>query len=420
MALQVFGISHKTAPIEIRERLAIGEDQLDSALRALAAEPGINEAAILSTCNRTELYCDVNDQSKGQTEDWIVRFQQLDPTVVSNHAYILNDQPAVKHALKVACGLDSMVVGEPQILGQLKQAYRTAIGSGTAGKSLHRLFQYSFHVAKQIRHQTAIGENPVSVAYAAAKLAQQIHGDLSTKTAVLVGAGETISLVANHLLSHNIRSLIIANRTGARADELAGSVGGTTVPFEELDAVLAQADIVVSSTGSRRPIISKSSIENAIAARDGAPIFLVDLAVPRDVDPQVGDIEDAYLYSVDDLNHVVNENTKARAKAAQEAENLIERETLAFDRWSGEISAKDTIVEIKKSADAIKLEATRKAAKRLAAGDPPSEVLELLANTLTNRILHQPVSVLRDASEDDNDELVRIARLLFGEQKNET
>ena len=414
MALQIFGISHKTAPIAIRERLAIGEDLMSSALQTLTEAPGVHEAAILSTCNRTELYCDVADPERSQTLDWIVRFQQLDREVIASHSYTFNEEPAVRHALKVACGLDSMVLGEPQILGQLKQAYRAAIGHGTAGKSLHKLFQFSFHVAKQIRSETAIGENPVSVAYAAAKLAQQIHGNLNSKTAVLVGAGETISLVANHLRGNGIQSLIIANRTLARAQELAQAVGGETVPFEELPATLAQADVLVSSTGSRHAVISKSMVDDAIEARDGEPIFIVDLAVPRDVDPHVEEIEDAYLYTVDDLNHVVSENAKARAAAAKQAEDLIDKEALSYLRWAGEVNTKSAIVDIRAHADELKQEVLLKALKRLEAGDAPEQVLNLLANNLTNRILHQPLRTLRDAPEDGDEEVVRIARLLLG------
>ena len=418
MALQIFGISHKTAPIAIRERLAIGEDLMPSALKTLTEAPGVREAAILSTCNRTELYCDVTSPDQGHALDWIVQFQQLDRELVASHSYTFNEQPAVHHTLKVACGLDSMVLGEPQILGQLKQAYRAAIGHGTAGKALHKLFQFSFHIAKQIRSETAIGENPVSVAYAAAKLAQQIHGDLGTKTAVLIGAGETISLVANHLSGNGIKNLIIANRTLARAEELADSVGGRTVPFEDLGNILREADILVSSTGSRHAVVSKAMVEHAIEARDGEPVFIVDLAVPRDIDPHVEEIEDAYLYTVDDLNHVVSENAKARAAAAKQAESLIEQEALSYLRWAGEANTKGAIVDIRENADQLKQEALIKALKRLEAGDSPEQALNLLANTLTNRLLHQPLRALRDAPEDGDEEIVRIARLLLG--KNST
>ena len=418
MTLQVFGISHKTAPIEIRERLAIGEDILSSALQSLTEHPQINEAAILSTCNRTEVYCDVLDLGKGHAEDWIVRYQDLDPSVIANHSYTYNEQVAVRHALKVACGLDSMVLGEPQILGQLKQAYRAATGYGTAGTALHKLFQFSFHIAKQIRHETAIGENPVSVAYAAAKLAQQIHGDLSHKTAVLVGAGETITLVANHLRGIGIRSLMIANRTISRAQELASAVDGETIPFERLADYLSKADVIVSSTGARHAVVSKPMVEDAIEARDGEPIFIVDLAVPRDVEPQVEELEDAYLYTVDDLNHVVSENAKARANAAEQAEALIEQQSLSYLQWAGDDDAKSVITEIRNHTEGLKQEALAKAAKRLEAGDPPEKVLNLLAHTLSNRILHQPMKALREAPDDGDQELVRIARLLLGKNKD--
>lgn len=416
MALQIFGISHKTAPIGIRERLAIGEEQLPLALQALTATPGITEAAILSTCNRTELYCEINDSNQRHAEEWIVRFQDLDAQLIASHSYTFRDHSAVLHALNVACGLDSMVLGEPQILGQLKQAYRAAIGHGTAGKTLHKLFQFSFHVAKQVRSETAIGDNPVSVAYAAAKLAEQIHGDLTKKTAVLVGAGETISLVANHLRGRGIQRMIISNRTIERARELAKIVNGETIALENITSVLPEADILVSSTGSREAIITKPMVEQAIIKRARNPIFLVDLAVPRDVEPDVAELEEAYLYSVDDLNQVVSENAKARENAAQQAQLLIERESHNYLQWSQAEQARTVIVDINNQAEDIKQEALNKARKRLQAGDAPEEVLSLLANTLTKRILHQPIKALHSADLGSDEEVARIARLLLGKQ----
>ena len=420
MSLQIFGISHKTAPIDVRERLAIGPEQLPLALRELTQLDDVDEALILSTCNRTELYCEAGHDAARHPLDWLVRFNRVDDDLVRAHSYTLSEMPAVRHALKVACGLDSMVLGEPQILGQLKQAYRVATGEGTAGRKLHRLFQFSFSVAKQVRTETAIGENPVSVAYAASKLAHQIHGDLKDKTALLIGAGETIELVANHLRAAGIQRMMIANRTFARARELGASVDGHAIAFEDIPKHLPVADIIVSSTASREPIISKSAVELALTARNQRSIFIVDLAVPRDVDTAAGDLEAVYLYSVDDLNHVVQENAKSRELAAKQAEAIIDVQAQNYLEWLQGDSAVRAINDIRAAADEVRSETLAQAQRRLAAGDDPEQVLDVLANRLVSRLLHRPLSELRAAGADGDDELIDHAqRLLGGEDHQE-
>lgn len=410
MSIRIIGVSHKTAPLDVREQLAVDPEQLPSTLHGLSADTGLSEILILSTCNRTELYCNVEPGANADPLAWLVRHNGIDPMLLESHLYTLDEEHAVRHALRVACGLDSMALGEPQILGQLKQAYQAAVGQGTAGKILNRLFQHSFYVAKQIRTHTAIGENPVSVAYAAVKLGVQIHGDLSDKTALLVGAGDTITLVAHHLRSNKIADLIIANRTLERSQELASRVNGKAVTLNELPANLAEADILISSTASRLPLITKAAVGAAIKTRRGAPMYIVDLAVPRDVEPGVAELNDVYLYTVDDLNQVVGENTRLREAAAVEAEEMVNIQAQSYMDWLQTQDSTQTIVAIRARADDLKNQQLNKARRRLAAGDDPADVLSSLANGLVNQFLHKPTMKIREAAMDGQDEIVRIAR----------
>lgn len=413
MSIRIFGISHKTAPIDVRERLVVSADELPAALDGLVQEGGVAEALILSTCNRTELYCKLRPDTYGHPLDWLVRYNGIEASIIESHIYTLEQEHAVRHALRVACGLDSMVLGEPQILGQLKEAYRTAVDQGTAGKILNRLFQHAFYVAKQVRTQTAIGENPVSVAFAAVKLAKQIHGDLSDKTALLVGAGDTITLVARHLRASNIAQLIIANRSFGRSQELATRFKGRAVTLDKLPQHLAAADIIVSSTASRLPLITEGAIRTALKARRRAPMFIVDLAVPRDVEPGAGEVADVYLYSVDDLNQVVGENARLREGAAAQAEEMVNIQAQSYMDWLQGQDSTQAIVAIRDQADRIKAQLVEKARRRLAAGDDAEDVVAALANGLVNRLLHNPTVKIREAAVDGRDEIVRVARDLL-------
>ncbi len=417
MAIKILGVSHKTAPIAIRERVAVDPERLPAALHGLVRDGGASEALILSTCNRTEVYCNVDNQSLRHPLDWLVRFNGVDPRDVASHVYSYDEENAVRHALRVACGLDSMVLGEPQILGQLKQAYRIAVGQGTAGKLLNRLFQHSFFVAKQVRTQTAIGENPVSVAFAAVKLARQIHGDLSDKTALLIGAGETITLVAHHLQTNRIKQLMVANRTLARSQELAERTDGTAIALDELPNHLADADIIVSSTAARLPLITEGAIRNASKARRRAPMFIVDLAVPRDVEPGAADVENVYLYSVDDLNHVISENSRLREAAANEAEEMINIQAQSYMDWLAGQDSTETIVEIRAHAEIARRELVAKARRRLDAGDDPGAVIDALGNALVARLMHGPTVRIREAAQDGRDDIVLLGRELLTKDK---
>lgn len=414
MAILVFGVNHRTAPIEVREQVALDAEQLPAALAGALETGGTREAVILSTCNRTEFYLSGDDLSEATMADWLVRFKSLDAATVSGHFYTLEDEHAVRHALRVACGLDSMVLGEPQILGQLKQAYQSSVTGNAVGKTLGKLMQYAFSVAKKVRTETAIGQTPVSVAYAAVRLAKQIHGDLKSKTALLIGAGDTIGLVAAHLQGQGIRRLIIANRTQARAEELAREVNASVVPFTELAQHLPAADIVVTSTASRVPIITREAVQTAAKARRFAPMFFVDLAVPRDVEASVGKLDDVYLYTVDDLNNVITENLELRAAAAAQAEDIVTQHAQGFLGWLQSLDANETIIGYRRQAEAIRDELLEKARRRLAAGDAADEVLQTLAYGLTNRLIHQPTARIREASVEGRSELVSAARELLG------
>jgi len=305
-------------------------------------------------------------------------------------------------------------LGEPQILGQLKQAYQSSVTGNAVGKTLGKLMQYAFSVAKKVRTETAIGQTPVSVAYAAVRLAKQIHGDLKTKTALLIGAGDTIGLVAAHLQSQGIRRLIIANRTQARAEELAREVKASVVPFTELAQHLPAADIVVTSTASRVPIITREAVQTAAKARRFAPMFFVDLAVPRDVEASVGKLDDVYLYTVDDLNNVITENLELRAAAAAQAEDIVTQHAQGFLGWLQSLDANETIISYRRQAESIRDELLEKARRRLAAGDAADEVLQTLASGLTNRLIHQPTARIREASVEGRSELISAARELLG------
>jgi glutamyl-tRNA reductase len=307
-----------------------------------------------------------------------------------------------------------MVLGEPQILGQLKQAYQSSVTGNAVGKTLGKLMQYAFSVAKKVRTETAIGQTPVSVAYAAVRLAKQIHGDLKTKTALLIGAGDTLGLVAAHLQGQGIRRLIIANRTQARAEELAREVKASVVPFTELAQHLPAADIVVTSTASRVPIITREAVQTAAKARRFAPMFFVDLAVPRDVEASVGKLDDVYLYTVDDLNNVITENLELRAAAAAQAEDIVTQHAQGFLGWLQSLDANETIIGYRRQAEAIRDELLEKARRRLAAGDAADDVLQTLASGLTNRLIHQPTARIREASVEGRSELVSAARELLG------
>jgi glutamyl-tRNA reductase len=413
MRLLALGINHQTAPLELRERAVFDPDQLAGALYDVKQRGIAGEATILSTCNRTELYCRTENDDGSDIVEWLCGYRQLSVDEIRASLYKYPDQEAVKHAFRVAAGLDSMVLGEPQILGQMKEAFATAHKAGVTGKLLNRLFQQTFAVAKQVRTDTAIGASPVSVASASVLLARRLYSDLAQQTVLLIGAGDTIELCARHLKEHGIGHLIVANRTLERARLLADQLGAEAISLAEIATRLADADIVISSTASQLPILGKGAVESALKVRRRRPMLLVDLAVPRDIEPEVSEMGDVYLYAIDDLKDIVQENVQSRMAAAREAEKIIDTRVVDFMRWLKALDAVPTIRALRENADAIREAELRRAQQRLARGEDPAKVIEQLARALTNKFTHAPSDTLRRADHEENDELAAAARRLF-------
>ncbi|MES9962587.1 MAG: glutamyl-tRNA reductase [Candidatus Sedimenticola sp. 20ELBAFRAG] len=413
MALLTLGLNHKTAPIDIRERITFGPDIIVAALRSLSERPGVDEATILSTCNRTEIYCALNQGGRQEICQWLSDFHGVEPETVSPFLYDHEDRESVRHLLKVASGLDSMVLGEPQILGQVKSAFQTATDATTTGKLLGRLFQHTFSVAKQVRTDTAIGHSPVSVAFAAVSLARQIFSDLTDQTALLIGAGETIELAARHLHQNGIGRIIVANRTLERAHTLANQFNGYAIALTEIPSHLAEADIVISSTASPLPVLGKGTVESALKKRKHQPMFMVDIAVPRDIEAEVGNLNDVYLYTVDDLQEVIDENLRSRQEAAEQAQEIIDFHTEEFMGWVRSLDAVGMIQDYRRQAESMRDEALERALKQLANGKSAEETLQFLAHTITNKLLHTPSTQIRQAGFDGHIELLDAANTLF-------
>ncbi len=413
MGLIAVGINHKTAPVTIRERVSFAPERLTGALQDLTSSSVISEAAILSTCNRTELVCCADEQDSHVVIDWFEHYHKLQSDEVRPYIYVHPDQMAVRHVLRVASGLDSLVLGEPQILGQIKDAYSKARDAGTIGKFLGRLFQHTFSVAKQVRTDTAIGSSPVSVAFAAVSLAKQIFSNFDKQTALLIGAGETIELAARHLAASGIGRIIIANRTVEKAHTLAQEFDGYAIALNEIPAHLAEADIVISSTASPLPILGKGATESALKKRKHRPILMIDIAVPRDIETEVGELEDVYLYTVDDLQEIIDEGLKSRQEAAKQAEEIIDTQVAHFMGWVKSLNSVATIQQFRNQADAVRAMELEKAIRRLNAGDSPDQVLQKLAHSLTNKFTHTPSTQMRQAGFEGREGLLDAARELF-------
>lgn len=414
MELLAFGLNHKSAPISIREKLAFTPDSVIPALQELAGIPHVSEAVILSTCNRTELYCGIDsDNPQMALLDWLAGYHQLPIEQLKPHLYSHVARNSIRHLYRVACGLDSMVLGEPQILGQIKTAYHTAKQAGTLDKTLTKLFHSSFTAAKKVRTDTAIGSSPVSVAFTAVRLAHQIFGDLKTQTVLLIGAGETIELTARHLHNQGVNNIIIANRSIDRAQQLAEHFNARAIHLSELNQYLAEADIVVSSTASQLPILGKGSIESAIRKRKHKPMFLVDLAVPRDIETEVQQLSDVFLYTIDDLQQVVIDNIKSRQEAAQQAEEIIETQVDHFLDWLKTEQHSSLILDYRTQAESTRDEVLEKAKRQLQNGTNTDEVLNFLANTLTNKLIHTPTTQIREAAANQRLDLIQAAQQLL-------
>jgi len=405
------GINHHSAPLAIRERVAFGADKLGHALADLTRERPVREVAILSTCNRTEIYCSA--ESPDVVIDWLAHYHQVPRDELAPYVYTHNQPEAIRHAFRVASGLDSMVIGEPQILGQMKDAVRAAEENGTLGTQLHKLFQRSFSVAKEVRSTTAIGANIVSMAAAGVHLAERIFESIGDQRILFIGAGEMIELCAAHFCAQKPKQVTIANRTIERGRALAEQYGGTAIRLDELGEHLAQHDIVVSCTASPLPIIGLGMVERAIKARRHRPMFMVDLAVPRDIEEDVGRLDDVFLYTVDDLAQVVESGLESRQAAVVEAEDIIANRVKDFLAWLDSRDTVPVIRSLRDSAERMRRHEMEHALKLLAKGESPEKVLDHLSHRLTNKFLHAPTQALNSADGAERSQLQHAAARLF-------
>ena len=411
MQLYALGLNHHTAPLAIRERVAFGPGCLGRALHELADGQAVREAAILSTCNRTELY--FTGQEPRCAADWLARFHDLPFGEISPYLYSHPEREAVRHVFRVASGLDSMVLGEPQILGQVKDAVRQAEEAGTLGVLLHRLFQNTFSVAKEVRSTTAIGANIVSMAAAAVRLVERIFGQINDLNVLFIGAGEMIELCAAHFAGGNPRSIVIANRTENRAQALAGRFNARTMKIERIAETLPEFDVVVSCTASRLPIVGLGMVERAIKARRHRPIVMVDLAVPRDVEAEVGELDDVFLYTVDDLAQLVEAGQESRQQAVVEAEGIIDMRVSGFLHWMQARDAVPVIRTLRQHAETVREAELERALKLLARGGDPAKALEALSHGITNKLMHGPTRYLNQSEGEQHVEAGEIVRRLF-------
>ncbi len=410
MQLYTIGVNHTTAPIAIRENVAFNNETLHAALSDLTAKNAA-EAAILSTCNRTEIY--VQSATPEPIVSWLADYHKLDLNKVQPYTYMLSNQDAVKHAFRVASGLDSMVLGEPQILGQFKQSVKIAQEAGTLGTLLHKLFQRTFEVAKEVRTNTEIGGSSISMAAAAVKLAQRIFGDIRQQKVLFIGAGEMIELCADHFAAQKPKSITVANRTIERVTQLAEKIHGQAILLNDLHARFAEFDIVITSTASPLPIVGLGMVESAIKTRRHRPIFMVDLAVPRDIEPEVADLDDVFLYTVDDLAQVVSEGIGNRQEAAINAEMIVQARVEHFMEWLKKREAVPTIKALREHVETMRQAELEKALKLIQKGESPEKALETLSNALTNKFLHAPSHALHHSYGDEHARLEQIIRHLY-------
>ena len=402
MSIVAVGINHKTAPVAIREKISFNPDKLSVALQEMLNAVQCREVAILSTCNRTELYL-VQDGDFNTTQQrlvsWLERFHNVPASTIVPSMYWHKDQQAVNHMMRVASGLDSLVLGEPQILGQMKQAYSQAKAAGSVSVVMERLFQRTFGVAKQVRTETDIGASAVSVAFASVNLAKHIFGNLDKIKVLLVGAGETIELVAKHLYENNVGKITVANRTIVRAENMATKIGADVITLAQVPEVICQADIVISSTGSTLPIIGKGMVEQALAKRKHQPIFMVDLAVPRDIEEQVSELDNVFLYTVDDLQDIIAKNIANRQKAAVQAESIVNVQSDSFMAWLRGLNTQDTVISYRNQCLENRDILLEKALIQLKNGKNPDAIMGELATKLTNKFMHAPTSALQSAAQ---------------------
>ncbi len=415
MSLFALGISHQTAPVAIREQLAFTRDELPGALRALQAVGGVQECGILSTCNRTEIYVEADEGTSSLIIDWMHAWHQLSPGRFREYLYTLSSEAATTHLIKVCSGMDSMVLGEPQITGQVKQGWQIAREQGTLGPVLDRLFQHAFSAAKRIRTETGIGHNPVTLPFAALKLARQIFGELGQLQALMIGAGEMTEECAAHFSAAGLKDIFVVNRRPERAAELAHRHGAEAQSLDDLDDLLPRSDIVVTSTASSQPILTANTFRQALRSRRHRPVFVLDLAVPRDVESEAGELSDIYLFTVDDLQKIVESGHRSRNRAMEAAMEITEHEAAAFRRWLNLRATNTTLKSLRAQATAERDRILQQARRELEAGRDPEEILRRTSHRLTNRLLHLPSIRLRKAAERADEDLLAAARFFFDE-----
>jgi glutamyl-tRNA reductase len=411
MQLFTFGLNHQTAPLDVRERVVFNAETIQQALRDLVDRQCVKEAAIISTCNRTEIYCSTDEPRSAVS--WLADYHSIKPQQLDSYLYRYPEDQAVKHAFRVASGLDSMVLGEPQILGQFKEAARSAEAAGTLGLILNKLFQRTFTVAKAVRSETDIGASTVSMASAAVKLAERIYPTIAGQSVLFVGAGEMIELCAAHFAAQHPRHLSFANRTEARAQQLADRYTGRVIPLNDLGAHLAQHDIVVCSTASPLPLIGKGLVESALKVRKHRPMLMFDLAVPRDIEAEVATLGDVFLYTVDDLGKLAREGLDVRQNAVAQAEVIIENHVTDFMHWLGSREVVPAIRSMRDAAERSRRHELERAQKRLARGEDPERVLDELSRALTNKLMHPPTHALSHAGQEERDALAAALSRLY-------
>ena len=413
----IIGLNHRTAPVEIRERLAFPTEAIGHALRSLLERESLQEGVILSTCNRVEICALASQGSQGTTEakEFMAAYHGIPLGELNGYLYHYEKDEAVKHLFRVASSLDSMVLGEPQILGQVKDAYGYAAEFRTIGPVLDKFFSKTFSVAKRVRTETRVASSAVSVSYAAVELARKIFGDLSDKTVLLIGAGEMCELAARHLISAGVKGIMVTNRTFERAVKLAEEFGGTPIRFDEIPVHLKRADIVLSSTGAPHFILRRQDVEEVIRIRKNRPMFFIDMAVPRDIDPDANQVDNVYVYDIDDLNNVIETNLEERQREALKAEEIVAEEVHSFRRWLDAQQATPTIINLRRKYEEVKNAEVAKAMSMLGTEDPKMrKVVESLASSLLNKILHAPISSLkRDANGKNPMDLVTVVREIF-------
>ncbi|HON99371.1 MAG TPA: glutamyl-tRNA reductase [Syntrophales bacterium] len=403
MGLLLVGMNHKTAPLEVRERLSLSCREDVSPLGLLKGIPSVREALYLATCNRVEILAVAADveEARGELVDLILTHGNLPREELERCLYVHRDETAVRHLFRVAASLDSLIVGEPQILGQVKDAYRDAVDGGTTGLILNRLLHHAFRTAKRVRSETGIAGHAVSVGYAAVETAKKIFGGLRKKAVLVVGAGEMSELTARHLLKNGAERVLVANRTYARALDLARELGGEALALERLPEALMEVDIVISSTGAPGYVITREMVAGALRRRRNRLLFLIDIAVPRDIDPEAGELDNVFLYNMDDLQDVADENMRMRREEAQQAEGIVAEETERFMEWLKTLAVVPTIVALREKVEAIVAgEMERLAVRFKGMSEEDRETLEILVNSIVNKILHDPMTALKEESQE--------------------